>query len=141
MRQIPPAVRNYRASDREEVIALWRATFPADPPWNKPADLIRNKLGYQPDWFFVCHCDNQLAGTIIVGYDGVRGWVHKVAAHPSFRRRGIASALMKAAENALQSVGCLKLNLQVRADNHSAIAFYQEAGYAIEDRVSMSKQL
>lgn len=135
------SVRLYQASDKDDVIALWEAAFPDDPPWNKPVDIIRNKLSHQPDWFFVCHCDGQLVGTVIASYDGVRGWVQKVASHPDYRRRGIASALMSTAEQTLRNAGCPKLNLQTRTENSKAIAFYKEAGYIIEDRVSMSKLL
>ena len=136
-----PIVRVYRESDKNDVIALWKKTFPDDPPWNKPIDVIQNKLAFQPDWFFVCHCDDKLVGTVLAGYDGVRGWVQKVAADPSYQRKGIASLLMSTAEQALRDIGCPKLNLQTRSTNTSAIEFYKQAGYGIEDRVSMSKNL
>ena len=136
-----PVVRVYQEADEKEVIDLWERTFPDDPPWNKPIDIIQSKLAFQPDWFFVCHCDGKLVGTVLAGYDGVRGWVQKVAADPSWRRRGIASLLMRTAEQALREVGCSKLNLQARTTNTSAIEFYKQAGYDVEDRVSMSKNL
>ena len=86
-------------------------------------------------------CLDHVVGTVLVGYDGVRGWVQKVAVDPAYRRRGIASLLMDAAEKALRELGCPKLNLQTRTGNTSAFEFYKEAGYDVEDRVSMSKRL
>ena len=47
---------------------------------------------------------------------------------------------MDKVEKTLANLGCQKLNLQLRAGN-AAIAFYQDAGYALEDRVSMGKRL
>ena len=135
------AVRVYNDKDEKGVINLWEAVFPDDPPWNTPIDVIRNKLAFQPDWFFVCCRDDKVVGTVLVGYDGVRGWVQKGAVDPAYRRRGIASLLMDAAEKALKEVGCPKLNLQTRVGNTWAIEFYKEAGYDVEDRVSMSKRL
>jgi ribosomal protein S18 acetylase RimI-like enzyme len=38
-------------------------------------------------------------------------------------------------------MGCPKLNLQVRATNRQAVAFYERLGYAVEERVSMGKLL
>jgi len=134
-------VRVYETGDEQDVVDLWELVFPDDPPWNYPADVIRNKLAFQPEWFFVCHSGDVLAGTVLAGYDGVRGWVQKVAVHPQFQRQGIASVLIKTAEDALAAVGCPKLNLQTRADNAAAIEFYKEAGYQVEDRVSMGKRL
>jgi len=134
-------VRLFTSQDRDAVIHLWQQVFPTDPPWNEPADLIRTKLTTQPELFFVCELDNQVVGTVMAGFDGVRGWVHKVACHPSARRQGIAALLMRAAEQGLRDLGCRKLNLQVRADNQAAVAFYQAAGYTIEDRISLGKHL
>ena len=57
------------------------------------------------------------------------------------RRRGIATALVEAAENRLRERGCVKINLQVRSSNAAAVAFYTRLGYAIEERVSMGKRL
>ena len=37
-------------------------------------------------------------------------------------------------------MGCTKINLQVVASNVSAVNFYKQIGYAIEERVIMSKR-
>ena len=136
-----PQVRRYRQEDREAVVALWSLVFTDEPLWNESNQLISRKLTVQPELFFVCEIDNQVVGTTVAGFDGVRGWVHKVAAHPDHRRKGIAARLMNAAETGLSALGCTKLNLQVRTSNSQAVAFYADAGYSEEDRVSMSKHL
>ena len=137
----PLSVRMYRAADHDAIVRLWDRVFADDPPWNAPADLIRIKRGVQPELFFVCELDGAVVGTAVAGFEGVRGWVHKVAADPDQRRSGIARHLMAVVEDGLRSAGCPKLNLQVRAGNDAAVAFYKAAGYAIEDRVSMGKRL
>ena len=134
-------IRAFHERDTEAVIALWRDVFPDEPERNESASLIRTKLTQQRDTFLVCEMDGRVVGTVMAGFDGVRGWVHKVAAHPDYRRQGVARQLMSAAEHALAAKGCRKLNLQVRAGNTSAVRFYQDAGYQIEDRVSMGKEL
>lgn len=142
MRTVPEvSIRSYEPWDEEEVVALWETCFPDDPPWNDPRDVILRKMTVQPELFLVAVQGEQVLGTVLAGYDGFRGWVNKVATHPAHRGRGIASLLMQAAENALLDMGCPKLNLQVRADNDSVVEFYREAGYAVEDRVSMGKRL
>ena len=135
------SIRPYDARDEESVIDLWEVCFPDDPPWNEPRDVIQRKMTVQPELFFVALIDQQVVGTVLAGFDGFRGWVNKVATHPSQQRKGIASRLMQAAEKALADLGCPKLNLQVRADNDAVVAFYRKAGYVVEDRVSMGKRL
>ena len=95
----------------------------------------------QRELFLVATVDDQVVGTVLAGFDGFRGWVNKAATHPSHQRRGIASRLMQAAEDALAGMGCPKLNLQVRGENAAVVEFYRRAGYQIEDRVSMGKRL
>ena len=122
-------------------IALWNLVFPDDPPWNSPPEVIRRKLSVQRELFLVCLSDKALVGTVLAGFDGVRGWVHKLAVHPDYQRQGIATRLMAAAEQALTALGCPKLNIQVRASNAGVVDFYRRAGYVVEERISMSKRL
>jgi ribosomal protein S18 acetylase RimI-like enzyme len=118
-------IRPYVESDEDAVVALWRAVFPCPSPWNDPRRDLRRKLAVQRELFF----------------DGHRGWVYYVGVAPAYRRRGIGAALMRRVEEALQAVGCGKLNLQVRAGNDGAVAFYRGLGFKVEERVSMGKRL
>jgi ribosomal protein S18 acetylase RimI-like enzyme len=45
------------------------------------------------------------------------------------------------AEGRLAALGCIKINLQVLETNSAVVRFYEEAGYKIEPRISMSKRL
>ena len=136
-----PKIRTFHEDDRDVVVALWSIAFPDDPPWNASNALIDQKLTVQPELFFVCELEGELVGTTLAGYDGVRGWVHKVACHPDQRQQGVAQALMSHAEKALADMGCVKLNLQVRQGNDSAAAFYEAIGFEKEQRINYSKRL
>ncbi len=48
---------------------------------------------------------------------------------------------MHTAEEGLQTLGCAKVNLQVRTSNSTVITFYRSLGYNIEERVSLGKRL
>jgi ribosomal protein S18 acetylase RimI-like enzyme len=134
-------IRPYQPKDHAQVVALWSDVFADDPPWNEPAAMIRRKLAVQPELFFVACINDQVVGAVMAGFDGVRGWIHHLAVYNSYRRQGIAISLMRAAEKGLEAAGCPKVNLQVRATNSSAIAFYRSLGYEVEDRASLGKRL
>jgi ribosomal protein S18 acetylase RimI-like enzyme len=134
-------IRPYQSADQDGVVELWECVFPSAPAHNRPADVIRTKLGIQPELFFLAVDDDRIIGSAMSGFDGHRGWVYAVAVHPEFRRKGIGSQLMKKAESALRAMGCPKLNLQIRAENHPVQAFYESLGYHVEDRISMGKKL
>ena len=137
-------IRPFRAADREAVIALWSRVFAGDPPWNAPEEMIDRKLAVQPELSVhtvVAETQGQVAGTVLAGFDGVRGWLHHLAVAPEQRRHGLGTRLVRAAKEGLRGLGCPKVNLQVRAGNDEAVAFYRSLDYGIEDRVSMGRRL
>ncbi|MEX0938487.1 MAG: GNAT family acetyltransferase [Pirellulales bacterium] len=134
-------VRPIQESDRAALIDLWSRVFADDPPWNAAERMIDRKLRVQPELLLVAHVQGRLAGAVIAGYDGVRGWLYHLAVSPELRRRGIATALVRAAEQRLRELGCEKINLQVRETNREVVAFYRSLGYEVEPRVSMGRRL
>jgi ribosomal protein S18 acetylase RimI-like enzyme len=137
----PYRIRRFADPDRAAVAALWTEVFADDPPWNTPDLVIAQKLRVQPELFLVCEKKDRIVATVIGGFDGFRGWAYHLAVSSGERRHGIGRAMMQALEGRLERMGCPKLNLQVRAGNDEAVAFYRALGYGVEDRVSMAKQL
>jgi ribosomal protein S18 acetylase RimI-like enzyme len=134
-------IRPFQAGDRAEVIALWAEVFADDPPANAPARMIDIKLRVQPELFLVGLVDGALVATVLAGFDGVRGWIHRLAVQPRCRRQAIGTQMMRAAEAGLHGLGCPKINLQVRSTNAAVVAFYESLGYATEDRISLGRVL
>ena len=129
-------IRRYRPFDRASLIALWRDAFPDDPPHNEPSAVIDAKLAVD-DLIFVAVHEDTLIGACIAGYDGHRGWLYAVATSKEHRRRGTGTALVEHAVQVLKALGCVKVNLQLRADNAAVAAFYRSLGFVEEDRISM----
>jgi ribosomal protein S18 acetylase RimI-like enzyme len=133
-------IRAYEPTDQEPLIALWHACELV-VPWNDPASDIAAKLAFQPDGLLVAPVEGRLAASVMVGYEGHRGWVNYLAVDPAFRGRGYGAELMRAAEAWLQARGCPKLNLQVRGSNTAVVAFYERLGYRRDDTVGLGKRL
>ncbi len=134
-------IRPFIEADTEAVVALWNDCG-LTRPWNNPYKDIARKLSVSPDLFLVgTDGSGQRIATVMVGYDGHRGWINYLAVHPSQQRQGHARRLMERAEALLTARGCPKLNLQVRAGNEAVIAFYESLGYTDDKTVSMGKRL
>jgi ribosomal protein S18 acetylase RimI-like enzyme len=133
-------VRTYSAEDLPVVIDLWDRCGLLRP-WNDPVKDIWRKLGANSDWLLVAVVRNKIVGSIMVGYEGHRGWVNYLAVDPSLRRQGIGRNLMKQAEDLLRKAGCPKINLQVRSANKEAADFYASLGYLQDDVISLGKRL
>ena len=134
-------IRCFRSADTEGVSRLWQDVFGPAKAWNRASDVIARKATVQAELFFVATHDDDIVGTVIAGFDGVRGWVHRLAVATDYRRYGIATRLMRRAESELVKLGCPKLNLQVRSDNADVVAFYAALGYRVEERISLGKPL
>ncbi len=117
-------IRKFQESDRTDVIALWRLCDLVRPQ-NDPDQDIDLKMAFQPDLFLVGEIDNLIAGTVMAGYEGPRGWINYLAVSPDVQRGGLGARLMAEAERLLRDLGCVKINLQVRSSNENVQEFYR----------------
>ena len=99
------------------------------------------KKRFQPDLLLVALEGLLVVGSVMAGYEGHRGWISRIAVLRAHRRKRIGQALLLEAEKRLAALGCIKINLQVLETNSAVVRFYEEAGYKVEPRVSMSKRL
>ena len=128
------------ASDEAATVALWQAAG-LTRPWNDSAADFRLALANPTSTVLLACEGDALAGSVMVGFDGHRGWVYYLATHPARRGRGIGRALMAAAEDWLRARGCPKIPLMVRGDNLAAKGFYAAIGYEVQDVVTLGKRL
>ena len=139
------SIRRFEASDTDAVVALWQEAFPEyrdlTRPQRNPYLSIANKLATQPELFFVAVFGERIAGTVMGGYDGHRGWLYSLAVDESLRRHGIGTRLVAQVENALTERGCPKLNLQVLSAKADVRAFYEALGYRADAVISLGKRL
>jgi ribosomal protein S18 acetylase RimI-like enzyme len=133
-------IRTFHAADEGAVVALWDECG-LTRPWNDPHKDIARKLEVQPELFLVGVVDEALIASVMAGYEGHRGWMNYLAVAPRFRARGYGRALVEHVEWLLLERGCPKINLQVRASNPAAVAFYRRLGYAQDESISLGKRL
>ena len=138
--QAAPKISEYRDEHFAGVEALWQEAFTNDAPWNKASTAIAEKMRFQPDLMLVA-LEGPVVGSVMAGYEGHRGWISRIAVLRAHRHKRIGQALLLEAENRLAALGCIKINLQILETNSAVVRFYEEAGYEIEPRVSMSKRL
>lgn len=136
------SIRHFQTSDAEALAKLSSAVWPDIrlQSWNEPWTVLCRKRN-RDDLIFVAERDGHLVGSVIVGYDGIRSWIYRLAVAPDQRRRGIGRRLLETAEATLGRLGCPKVNLQVRVGNPDVLAFYDRCGYVREERFSLGKRL
>ena len=110
-------------------------------PWNDPYADYDLALANTTSIILLARAGTALVGSVMVGFDGHRGWVYYLACDPEQRGRGIGRTLMKAAEVWLRERGCPKIQLMVRNDNVAAKGFYAAIGYAEQEVVTIGRRL
>ncbi len=133
-------IRPFQRGEEEAVIELWRRCDLLRPQ-NDPHDEILRKRKFQPDMFLVAVIDGKIVGSVMVGYEGHRGWINYLGVAPEMRRRGVGRRLMDEAERLLRDAGCPKINLQVRTSNLAVVEFYRAIGFVQDEVISMGKRL
>lgn len=128
------------SDDREAVVALWRDCG-LTRPWNDPdADFVL-ALASDASIVLVAREGDMVAGSVMTGFDGHRGWVYYLAVSPGARRGGLGRALMAAAEAWLRERGAPKIQLMVRGSNADALGFYEALGLERQDVVTLGRFL
>jgi ribosomal protein S18 acetylase RimI-like enzyme len=133
-------IENLDESFVTPVRTLWEVSG-LTRPWNNPDRDYLDAIDGPASGVLGALGDSGLIGTVMVGYDGHRGWVYYLAVSPDHRNQGVGRALMESAENWLREHGARKLQLMVRHTNESVISFYDRLGYEDAETVVLAKWL
>ena len=134
------AIRPIRDGDKEAVAKLWRVCGLVRP-WNDPLRDIESARANASSDIFVAVSEEGggIAGSVMAGYEGHRGWVYYVAVAQEHRSQGLGERLMRHAEAWLASAGAPKVMLMIREENEAVRRFYEAIGYEVEERTVMSR--
>jgi ribosomal protein S18 acetylase RimI-like enzyme len=125
-------IRDLTPGDTDAALALW-ARAGLVRPWNPPELDLRRALEGETSTVLGAFGDRGLAGTVMVGNDGHRGWVYYLAVEEDERGAGLGRTLMGAAEGWLRDRGVVKAQLMVRSTNTAVLGFYDRLGYEDAD--------
>ena len=136
-------IRKLTPADYAGMYALWMSC--AGMGLNDLDDSeegIRRYLERNPDTCFVAEEDGQIAGVILSGHDGRRGYIYHTAVAPAWQGQGIGRQLAETALGALRDAGIAKVALVAFSRNEAGNAFWERMGFAArEDLVYRNRTL
>lgn len=105
-------------------------------PWSELS--FKGELDGSKKSFYVAaeNSKGELIGFAGAAYVADEGEVNRVAVHPLYRGRGIASHMLDMLIDDSASNGIVSLMLEVREANRSAIALYKDHGFIVEGKRS-----
>ncbi len=127
---ISVSIRPMYIEDWPDLNRLWEGTPGVGIRQNDDSvEGIRKFLERNPKSCMVAMAGEVLVGSVLAGHDGRRGYLYHVSVEPSFREKGIASALVASALDALRAEGIQKAGIVVFAGNEKGNAFWEALGW------------
>ena len=127
------ALRTASAADVDAIVALWQQAAENDSRPPDTAEAVLALLGRDPEAVILADHDGALIGSIIAGWDGWRYHLYRLAVRPDWRKQGVGSALLSAAENRLRALGATRLDAMVLDGNDLGQNLWQARGYRRQD--------
>ncbi len=74
---------------------------------------------------------DRLLGTVLGTHDTRKGWINRLAVHPEYRRRGIASRLVRECERGLRKQGIQMFAAIIEKGNRPSERVFRLLGYEL----------
>ncbi|WP_455527669.1 GNAT family N-acetyltransferase [Huintestinicola sp.] len=127
-------IRKLTIEDYDKMYALWLSCKGMGlNDTDDSREGIRRFLDRNPDTCFGAFEADMLIGVILAGNDGRRGFIYHTAVSPKHRGKGVGTALVNAALEALGRLGITKTALVVFGKNEVGNAFWEKQGFIVRD--------
>lgn len=130
----PVVVRSGRPEDVSAILLFWTQATSVASSTDDPVS-VRTLLDRDPEALLVAELGGRVVATLIVGWDGWRAGLYRLAVDPQLRRRGIGGSLVREAERRLSALGARRVATVVIGDHDHAVGFWRAMGYEHDARV------
>lgn len=127
-------IRPLRTSDYDDVLALLAvAEMNPHPRGRESPAAFRRQLAAFPRTYLGAFDGDRLVGCVFGTHDVRKAWVNRLAVDPKYRRRGIASRLVREVERRFRSQGMEMFVALVDDGNRPSRALFRSLGYDLWD--------
>ena len=116
-------------ADVESILLFWKA---AAEDSNRPTDTreaVDRLIRRDPDALVLVMNGRSIVGSLVIGWDGWRCHLYRLAVHPDCRRNGSGTSLLQRAEERFVAYGGTRADAMVLDGNDSAHELWAWAGY------------
>ena len=123
-------IREMKIEDYDKIYTLWMSMKGfAMRSIDDSEEGVRRFLERNPHTSVVASQDGKIVGAILCGHDGRRGCLYHVCVHRDYRRKGIGTAMVVFAMEALKRETISKVSLIAFTVNDIGNAFWKKIGW------------
>ena len=125
-----------KKKDLPDVIRVWKAAgLCIRPEGRDNLPELERQIGEKNVFFLGAYArgDSSLIGVALITHDSRKGWINRLAVLPEYRRKGVASMLIRKAEQLLEDNGIYVWCAQIEEWNTASMELFRKNGY-IEKR-------
>ena len=130
-----PAVRLGRLDDASAIAHFSRDHIEHGLTWSYTQARIVRAIQCKTTNVAVVDEGETLCGFGIMNYGDTAAHLVLLGVQAAARRRGLGGHILSWLEQCAATAGILRIGVEARADNPQAIAFYQQQGYRVRNRI------
>jgi ribosomal-protein-alanine N-acetyltransferase len=119
-----------RTDDAAPIARMSRIMIEHDLPWSWTEERVLHAIRHPETAVIVARDRRRLAGFAIMRFADAHAHLHLLAVSPAYRGRGVGRELVAWLEACARTAGIFRINLELRAANDGARAFYSALGFA-----------
>ncbi|OQX62167.1 MAG: hypothetical protein B6I38_09995 [Anaerolineaceae bacterium 4572_5.1] len=126
--------------DYDKIYQLWEMSEDIELSQADSYSGIEKFLKRNPSMSFVAWKNGEIAGAVLCGNDGRRGYIHHLMVHPDYRHQGLGRSLVGRCLYALTRIGIQKCHLFIFEDNKDGMDFWESLGWTERVKLTMMSQ-
>jgi ribosomal-protein-alanine N-acetyltransferase len=119
-------------ADAKRIAQMSRDLVEAGLPWSWTTARVADQIRHRESNVLTAWADGQLVGFAIMQYLAEHAHLNLLAVEPAYRRLGVGQQLVTWLEETCRAGAIFLVQLEVRANNRGAQAFYRRLGYRDE---------
>ncbi len=130
-------IRKANNEDILEVLEVWKSSgLSIRPKGRDKPDNLAEQLTQPNLWIIVAEEENVIVGVVLVTHDARKGWINRLVVRPTKLKQGIATKLLKAAEESLYNIGIEVIALLISEDNLPSRLFFEKENYQYHKEIT-----
>ena len=121
-------LRDARAEDIGDVLDFWAAEAHGRSI-SDDVDAVRRVIAHPTSSCLVAVANGRIVGSLLVGWDGWRFSLYRLAVAAEHRRQGIGDRLVEEALRRAATVGAGRVDAMVATENEEAAMFWAAVGF------------